>query len=133
MSINTNNVTDALTPTSGTLTISGGIIAPPRIQSVTSGSTITPTSGTADQYEVTALAVTATIAAPSGSPNDGQRLILRIKDNGTRQTLSWTTTSGAYRAVGITLPTTTTATILYAGCIYNSADSFWDVVAIAQI
>jgi hypothetical protein len=58
---------------------------------------------------------------------------LRIKDNGTRQTLSWTTTSGAYRSVGITLPTTTVPTIMYVGCVYNSADAFWDVVAVAQV
>ena len=124
--------TDTLVGQAGTVTLTNKRVTP-RIQSTTSGATITPTGDTADQYEVTALAVTATIAAPSGTPTDGQRLILRIKDNGTRQTLSWTTTSGAYRAVGVTLPTTTTAAITYAGCIYNSADSFWDVVAIAQV
>ena len=137
MSIFVNNATDTLAPTSGSLAVSGTISATgritPRIVSTTSGATITPTGDTADQYEVTALAVTASVAAPSGTPADGQRLILRIKDNGTRQTLSWTTTSGAYRAVVLTLPTTTTAAITYVGCIYNSADTFWDVVALAQV
>lgn len=137
MSININNVTDTFAPTTGALAVSGTLSMTgritPRIVTTTSSATITPTSDTADQYEVTALAVTAAIAAPSGTPADGQRLILRIKDNGTRQTLSWTTTSGAYRAVGTTLPTATAAAITYVGCIYNSADTFWDVVALAQV
>jgi len=101
-----------------------------RIQTTASASTITPTGDTADEYTVTALAVPATIAAPSGTPTDGQRLILRIKDNGTGRALTWTTTSGAYRAVGITLPTTTTASkVTYVGLIYNAQDTYWDAIA----
>jgi hypothetical protein len=104
----------------------------PRIVSVTSAGTITPTGDTADQYNVTALATAATIAAPSGTPVDGQRLTLRFEDDGTGRALTWTTSSGAYRAVGVTLPTTTVATkVTYVGCIYNSQDVFWDVVAVA--
>jgi hypothetical protein len=102
------------------------------VTSVTTGTTITPNSAYT-QYEVTALATGATIAAPSGSPSDGQRLILRFKDNGTPQTLTWTTTSGAYRARNVTLPTTTTAsTPMYIGCIYNTQDTFWDVLAVTN-
>ena len=88
---------------------------------------------TTDQYEVTALATGLTINAPTGSPVDGQKLIIRILDNGTSQTLTWTTTSGGYRIVGTTLPTSTTVSkILYVGCIYNTAATFWDVIALAQ-
>ena len=95
------------------------------------GGTITPTSDTTNQYTVTALGAPATIAIPSGSPIDGQKLILRFEDNGTGRALTWTTSAGGYRAVGVTLPTTTTATkVTYVGCIYNSQDSFWDVVAV---
>lgn len=100
-------------------------------QTIASASTITPTAGTTNQYTVTALAVPATIAAPSGTPIDGQRLIIRIKDNGTARALTWTTTSGAYRAVGVTLPVTTVASkVTYIGCIYNSQDTYWDVIAV---
>jgi hypothetical protein len=102
----------------------------PRIGTVADAATITPTADTADQYNVTALAQAATIAAPSGTPVDGQRLILRFEDNGTGRALTWTTSSGAYRAVGVTLPTTTVASkATYVGCIYNAQDVFWDVVA----
>ena len=104
----------------------------PTVGTITSASTITPVSANA-QYNVTALAVTATVAIPSGSPADGQKLMIRIKDNGTAQTLNWTTTSGGYRVIGTTLPTTTVISkVLYIGCIYNTQDTFWDVVATAQ-
>jgi hypothetical protein len=104
-----------------------------RIGTVASAATITPTSDTADQYNVTALATNATIAAPSGTPTDGQKLILRILDNGTSRTLTWTTTSGGYRAViGALPPATAPNLVLYVGCIWNAAASYWDVIAIVQ-
>ena len=99
----------------------------PRVGTVASGATITPTADLSDVYTVTALAAAATIAAPSGTPTNGQRLLLRIKDNGTARALTW---SAIYRVIGVTLPTTTVANkTIYVGCIYNSADSVWDVVA----
>lgn len=122
---NTGNlVDDSATQTLTNKRITG------RIQTVASAATITPTGDTADEYTVTALAVAATIAAPSGTPTDGQRLILRFKDNGTARALTWTTTAGAYRAIGVTLPTTTVLSkVTYVGCIYNAQDAFWDVIA----
>jgi hypothetical protein len=117
---------------SGNVTIANKII--PNVQSVASASTITPNANTDTQVSVTALAVPATIAAPSGTPSDGQSLVIRIEDNGTAQALTWTTgSSGAYRAVGITLPTTTVATkVVYVGFKYNSTDLRWDAIALSQ-
>jgi hypothetical protein len=98
--------------------------------SIASSSTITPDI-TVAQYSVTALAVAATFAAPAAG-KDGQKLTLRIKDNGTARALTWTTTSGGYRVIGTALPTTTTASkVIYIGLVYNSQDTFWDVVAVA--
>lgn len=99
-----------------------------RTNSVTSAATITPTAALSDVYEITALAVSATIAAPSGTPQANQKLLLKLRDNGTPQTLSW---DAVYRVVETTLPTTTTANKThYIGCIYNAADSKWDVIAV---
>jgi len=79
------------------------------------------------------LGAAATIAIPSGTPIDGQKLTIRIKDNGTARALTWTTSAGGYRIIGTTLPATTVISkTAYIGCVYNSADSFWDVVAVAQ-
>jgi hypothetical protein len=120
-----------LVSVTGTISSTGGVTV--RNVSVASASPILPTSNTADQYNVTALAAGVTVSAPSGTPTNGQKLTLRIKDNGTAQTLTWTTTSGGYRVIGTTLPLTTVISkTLYVGLIYNSTDVFWDVVAVAQ-
>ena len=96
----------------------------------TSG-TLTPNSDTTDIFNAFALDGTTTLDVPSGTPIDGQRLILRLRDDGTARALTWTTTSGGYRVIGTTLPSTTTISkLLYVGCVYNSTDSFWDVVAV---
>lgn len=87
-----------------------------------------------DEYATTAQANALTISADAGTPIDGRKIIFRFKDNGTPQTLTWTTGStNSFRAVGVTLPTTTVANkTAYVGCIYNAADSRWDAVAVAQ-
>jgi hypothetical protein len=125
--------TDTLVGRATTDTLTNKRITP-RVTSITgsAGGTITPTGDTADQYNITALGASATFAIPSGTPTDGQKLSIRIKDNGTGRALTWTTSAGGYRVIGTTLPTTTTASkTVYVGCVYNSADSFWDVLAVA--
>lgn len=102
-----------------------------KITTTTSSSTPTPTgNGHRNLFTVTALAEGATFAAPSGTVANGNRLLIRIKDNGTARTLAW---NAIYRAVGVTLPTTTVISkTLYVGAVYNSADSKWDVLAVGQ-
>jgi hypothetical protein len=96
---------------------------------VTTNTTITPPSANS-QYNVTALASDLVIAAPSGTPISGHRMILRIKDNGVSRALTWNAT---YFPIDITLPATTTAgKVLYIGIVYNDIESRWDVIAIAQ-
>ena len=102
-----------------------------KVSTTASSATPTPTGdGLSNFFTVTALAAGATFAAPSGTPADGNRLLIRIKDNGTARTLAW---NAIYRAVGVTLPTTTVISkTLYVGAFYNSADSKWDVTATGQ-
>lgn len=96
----------------------------------TSG-TLTPNINTTDLFIAEGLTGSITFAVPSGIPANGQRLLIRIRDNGTARAITWTGTASGYRALGTTLPTTTTSgKTTYAGCIYNSAASFWDVVAV---
>ena len=101
------------------------------ITTTASSATPAPTGGSLRNYfTVTALAVGATFSAPSGTPVDSNYLTIRIKDNGTARTLAW---NAIYRAIGVTLPTTTVINkTLYIGCRYNAADSKWDVLAVAQ-
>lgn len=101
----------------------------PPVVSITTATTITPTL-TQSTYAVTALATAATIAVPSGTPVNGQPLILRIKDAGSAQTLTW---NSIYRGIGVTLPTATVASkTLYVGMKYNSADSKWDCIGVGR-
>lgn len=105
-----------------------------RVSTTASASSLTPNSDTVGTYIYTALAAGLTIAADSGSPFDGQKLIFRFKDNGTARALNFTTgVSKGFRALGPDIPTTTlVGKVTYVGCIYNSGDARWDVVAVAE-
>lgn len=103
-----------------------------RVNGTTDSATPTPNADTTDLYDLTALAQAATFGAPSGTPINGQKLIIRIKDNGTARALSW---NAIYVAGGVALPTTTVLSkILTLGFIYNTANSLnkWMLVASAQ-
>ena len=121
----------AFVTANGTYTLTNKRINPRvNVAGVTSGN-ITPAGDTTDVLNAFGLSGSVVFLTPSGTPVDGQRLIIRIKDNGGAQNITWTTSSGAFRVVGATLPTVTTAgKITYVGCIYNSTDSFWDVIAV---
>lgn len=102
----------------------------PSTQETTSTATLTVTSDTKGMAILTAMAVNTTIASPTGTPVQGQKLTIRLKDDGTSRTLTW---NSIFRAIGVTLPTATTASkTLYVGCIYNSTDTKWDVVAVNE-
>jgi hypothetical protein len=98
------------------------------VQSIASSSTPTPTSVN-DQLEITALATNMTLTNPTGTMQNAWGLSVRIKDNATPRTIAYGT---QYRAVGVTLPTTTVASkTLYLGMVWNGADTTFDVVSVA--
>jgi hypothetical protein len=113
-------------------TVSGTRINPRAVAAGATSGTLTPNGDTTDVFNAFGLTGAITVDTPSGTPVDGQRLMLRFEDNGTGRGITWTGTSGAYRAVGVTLPTTTVASkVTYVGCVYNSTDIFWDAIAVA--
>lgn len=80
-----------------------------------------------DQYQLTAVA-NATEFSTTGTPTAGQKLIIRFKDAGVAKAITW---DAVFRAIGVTLPTTTVANkTTYVGCIYNLTDTKWDAVAV---
>lgn len=101
----------------------------PAIQSVASASTVTPTFSN-DIVEITAQAAALTLANPTGTAIDALGLVIRIKDNGTARAITYGT---QYRAIGITLPTTTVISkTMYLAMVFNNTDTKWDVIAVGQ-
>ena len=106
----------------------------PRIVTQASVASLSVDIGAAEIYVITAQAGALTIAASTlRTPTNGEKMTIRIKDNGTLRAITWGTGTGGWRAVGTALPTSTTAgKTIYIGAIYNSNDARWDVVSTAQ-
>lgn len=104
----------------------------PRTSTITTSATPSPNSDTTDIFTITALSdATATFAAPSGIPVNGQKLIIRITSDASIRTLAWNSGAGGYSAgTDVPLPTATVASkTQYVGFIYNSTSSRWNCVA----
>jgi hypothetical protein len=111
--------------TTNTQIATTAFVRTPSVQSVVSAATVTPTALN-DVLIITAQAEALFIQNIGGTVLEGQELTVRIKDNGTGRAISW---GGAYRAVGIALPTTTVATkTMYLKFIRNVADNAFDLI-----
>lgn len=100
-----------------------------KTQTVTSSATITPTASE-DVLAVTALATNVTIANPTGTWANGQGYVIELMDNGSARTIGF---GAKFRAVGVTLPTTTIAgKLMYIGFVYRSASDTFSVVGLAK-
>ena len=107
----------------------------PRISTVnTVVSPLAWNSDNFDVYEIIAQNAALTISADGGSPVNGQKMLFRIKDNGTARVLAWTSgATKAFREMGVVLPLSTVQNkILYVGAIYNATDARWDAIAVGQ-
>ena len=84
-------------------------------------------------YDIVALkdigaAITSMSTGIAGVPTHGQPFLIRMKDDGTPRAITW---GASYRAIGVTLPTTTTANkTMYIGGFYNTTDTIYDVLAV---
>lgn len=101
----------------------------PRISLAASGD-ISPDVTVADMYIRTAQAAAITINNPIGAPVQGEKMIIRLQDDGIARAIAW---GGQYRALEYPLSATTVVNkLLYMGFIFNSTDTRWDMVAINQ-
>jgi len=124
---NTSNATER----AATATLSGKRIDQ-RIVSAASYTTNTGSSldvSTTDVFVITAQAGALLFNSPGGTPLQGQKIIIRIKDNGTARALTWNT---VFRGI-VPLPSITIISkTLYLGFMYNSTDTTFDLIALAQ-
>ena len=101
----------------------------PRVSSETSSATPTINVDNVDAHSITALAtaITSMTTNLSGTPTNFQKLIIRIKDNGTARAITW---GASFEAKGVALPTTTVISkVLTVGFIYDTVTSKWGCVA----
>jgi hypothetical protein len=121
----------AIATTSNTMTLTNKRVTP-RVGTTASSATPSINTDLYDAYFITALAtnITSMTSGLSGTPTDFQRLIIRIKDNGTARSITW---GASFEAKGVALPTTTVISkVLTVGFIYDSGTSKWGCVASAQ-
>lgn len=81
------------------------------------------------QYSITNQESNLEIANPIISNFlDGRSLMIRIKDNGIAQNITW---GSNYRAIGVTLPRfTVPGKTMYIGAKWNAADGKFDVLSV---
>ena len=116
----------------GTVTLTNKRITVRSLAAANTSGAITPASDTFDQVNYL-LTGSASFSNPSGTPTNGQKLTIRLYAASTQTISSWSSSSGGYREIGVTLPTSVPAgKTIYVGCIWNSTDSRWDVIAVTQ-
>ena len=94
-----------------------------------SGTSATPDSNYS-MFVATATGGTLTINAPTGSPLNGQKLLLSIQDDGTSRNLTF---DSIYRVGEIALPLFTTQNKrVYLGFMYNSSVNKWDLLGVTN-
>ena len=98
-------------------------------QSATSTATLAPVA-TDRQLVLTAQAAALAVSAPTGSPQNGDKMLFAVKDNGTARAITW---NAIYVACGSTPPATTVAgKWVYVGFIYNTTASKYHCVEVSQ-
>ncbi len=103
----------------------------PRVTYEVSSATPTINTDLCDQHQITALAtgITNMTSNLGGTPTDGQKLLVWIKDNGGSQTINWGT--GFISTVQAPLLTATIAgKQMLFGFIYSETLSVWRCVAV---
>lgn len=127
--------------TSDTQTLSNKTITSRVSSGASTTSPLAWNSDNYDEYIYTALANDLTLSADAGTPTNGRKIIFVFTDDGTPRTITFTGgASKAFQPVGVNVTasgsdftyTTTASKKVYFGCIYDTNDARWDIVAIAQ-
>jgi hypothetical protein len=109
-----------------------------RINTTASSATPAINVDTTDQFNITAQAVAITSMSKStdspagnltGTPVDGQKLMIRIKDNGSAQTITW---GPSFQSSGSAtlLSTTVAGKVHHVGLVYDVVAGKWICIAV---
>lgn len=102
-----------------------------RVSSVTQSATPSINSDNMDIAEITGLAqaITSMTSGLSGTPNDGDNLLIRIKDNGTARAITW---GASFTSSGVAtlLATTAISKQHTIGLMWDAAVSKWVCMAV---
>ncbi len=102
-----------------------------RVVTVTQSATPVINTDTTDVASITGLAqaITSMTSGLTGTPVDGDALLVRLTDNGTGRAITW---GAKFEASTIALPTTTVlSTLLCVEFIWNTVTSKWRCVGVA--
>lgn len=109
----------------GKVKLTGGQV--PRIYSTTSTTSLPVNSDLYDTLLVTSLVSNISIANDTGTPYDGQRLLIRITAAGSSYSIGF---ANGFRYCGVSPPASSTnGYTYYYGCVYNALISKWDIIA----
>jgi hypothetical protein len=110
---------------------SAAITITPRVNTVTSSATPAINTDTTDLFTITALAaaITSMTSSLTGTPVEGQKLLIRIKDNGTARAITWGT-SFVSSGVATLLATTVISKTHLIGFVYDAVAAKFVCVAI---
>lgn len=107
------------------------VYAPSKDIALTDGATVALDASMGHIFLLTATG-SRTISPPT-FPSSNQKIIIKHKASGGARTLTLSTSAGGFR-FGTSIPSlaaTASGKTDYIGAIYNLADNFWDVVAVA--
>lgn len=138
LTLTTSAATDVTLPTTWTISTIAGTETftnkrvTPRITTIVSAAEPTMNTDNCDAVTITAQAATITSMTTNltGTPNNFDKLTIRIKDNATARAITrW----ASFEAKWVALPTTTVISkVLTVGFIYDSVTAKWGCVASAQ-
>lgn len=99
----------------------------PRIATIASTATLTPNADTLDATAITAQAVALSIAAPTGTPTNGQMMLIRVRDNGTIRAITWDAIYTAFTPTDLRVATIVGKVLLFQ-FVYNSTEMQWQLL-----